>query len=58
MEVAVDDDETASRVIRDEGLPLVWTYIGLENGIFAEFPGKAGYHPDYDPRKRPGTSIQ
>ena len=53
MEVAVDDDETASRVIRDEGLPLVWTYIGLEEGVFAEYPGKSGYPPDYDHRKRP-----
>lgn len=52
-EVAVDDVDTASRVIKDEGLPLVWTYVGLEEGIMAEFPGKSGYHPDYDPRKRP-----
>lgn len=51
--IAVDDVETASRVIKDEGLPLVWTYVGLEEGIMAEFPGKSGYHPDYDPRKRP-----
>ncbi len=51
--IDVDDVDTASRVIKDEGLPLVWTYIGLEEGIFAEYPGKAGYHPDYDPRKRP-----
>jgi eukaryotic-like serine/threonine-protein kinase len=52
-EVAVNDDETARRIIKDEGLPLVWTYIGLEEGIFAEYPGKSGYPPDYDPRKRP-----
>ncbi len=51
--IDVDDVDTASRVIKDEGLPLVWTYIGLEEGIFAEYPGKSGYHPDYDPRKRP-----
>jgi eukaryotic-like serine/threonine-protein kinase len=51
--VAVDDHKTASRVIKDEGLPLVWTYVGLEEGIFAEYPGKSGYPPDYDHRKRP-----
>ena len=52
-EVAVNDDETARRIIRDEGLPLVWTYIGLEGGVFAEYPGKSGYPTDYDHRKRP-----
>lgn len=51
--IAADDDKTAMSVIKDEGLPLVWTYVGLEEGIFAEYPGKTGYPPDFDPRKRP-----
>ena len=51
--ISVDDHEMATRVIKDEGLPLVWTYVGLEEGIFAEYPGKTGYPADFDPRKRP-----
>jgi eukaryotic-like serine/threonine-protein kinase len=51
--IAADDHKTAMSVIKDEGLPLVWTYVGLEEGIFAEYPGKTGYPPDFDPRKRP-----
>ena len=51
--IAADDNETATRVIRDEGLPLVWTYVGLKEGIFAEYPGHTGYPPEFDPRKRP-----
>jgi eukaryotic-like serine/threonine-protein kinase len=51
--VAADDHDTAMKVIKDQGLPLVWTYVGLEEGIFAEYPGKTGYPEDYDARKRP-----
>ncbi|MCH8078338.1 MAG: protein kinase [Proteobacteria bacterium] len=52
-EVAHDDDKAAHEVIMDEGLPLVWSYIGLEEGIFAEYPGKTGYPEAFDPRQRP-----
>lgn len=51
--IAIDSEQTASLVIREQGLPLVWTYVGLEQGIFAEYPGKTGYPADFDPRKRP-----
>jgi hypothetical protein len=52
-EVAHDDSKRASEIIMDEGLPLVWSYIGLEEGIFAEYPGKTGYPDAFDPRQRP-----
>ena len=51
--VAANDNETAMSIIKDQGLPLIWTFIGLEEGIFAEYPGKTGYPPDFDARKRP-----
>lgn len=51
--IAADDHEMAMSVIKDQGLPLVWTFIGLEEGIFAEYPGKTGYPEDFDPRVRP-----
>lgn len=51
--VAHDDDKAAHEIIMNEGLPLVWSYIGLEEGIFAEYPGKTGYPEAFDPRQRP-----
>ncbi len=52
-DVAPDDYDTAREVIVDKGLPLVWTYVGTESGIFAEYPEKTGYPLDFDARKRP-----
>ena len=52
-DIGVDDVDTARDVIVNQGLPLVWTYVGTETGIFLEYPGKTGYPPDFDARKRP-----
>lgn len=41
------------RTLRQQGLPLVWAYLGLESGIHFAYPGKGGYKPEYDPRQRP-----
>ena len=51
--VAANDDVAAHRIIMNEGLPLVWMYVGLENGVHVAYPGKAGYPDNYDPRQRP-----
>ena len=52
-EVSPADIVTARQIIMNEGLPLVWIYVGLEEGIIAEYPGKTGYPAAYDPRQRP-----
>ncbi len=52
-DVAADDNKAAHEIIMNEGLPLVWSYIGLEEGIIADYPGKTGYPDAYDPRQRP-----
>lgn len=52
-DVPPDDDKLAHNIIMNEGLPLVWSYIGLEEGIIADYPGKTGYPDAYDPRQRP-----
>lgn len=48
----VPDTEQARRVMMDQGLPIVWSYIGLEAGMIAAYPGNAGYPDAYDPRQR------
>ena len=52
-DVAPDDDELAQNIIMNEGLPLVWSYVGLEEGIHAAYPGKSGYPEVFDTRQRP-----
>ena len=47
-------DRAASRaVVAERGVPVVWTYIGLEEGLYVGFPGTGGFPPGYDPRVRP-----
>jgi len=43
----------ANQLLREQGVPIVWTFLGLEQGLLVNYPGNTGYHPDYDARKRP-----
>ena len=36
-----------------DAVPLVWSYVALEEGIHMSYPGHGGYPADYDPRARP-----
>ena len=47
------DHKMAMKIIKDEGLTLVWTYVGLVEGVMAMYPGMSGFPSDFDPRKRP-----
>ncbi len=49
--------EEVERLLMTEGAPLRWAYIGLESGVMLSFPGKSGYPPDYDPRRRPWYEL-
>lgn len=39
--------------IATTGVPLVWAFVALEQGLHMAYPGKGGYSDDYDPRQRP-----
>lgn len=39
--------------IAETGVPAVWAFVGLEEGIHCAYPGKGGYSASYDPRQRP-----
>jgi serine/threonine protein kinase len=39
--------------IATTGVPLVWAFVALEQGLHMAYPGKGGYSADYDPRQRP-----
>lgn len=46
--------ETAQRsLVLEEGTPVVWTYVALEEGILSALPGTGVYPLNYDPRTRP-----
>ncbi len=32
---------------------MLWSYVGLKNGLLCTYPGHSGYPDDYDPRQRP-----
>ncbi|MBL1143213.1 MAG: protein kinase [Proteobacteria bacterium] len=52
-DVPPDDNKMAHDIIMNEGLPIVWAYVGLEEGIHAAYPGKSGYPDAFDTRQRP-----
>lgn len=47
------DPQSQRHLIAEVGVPLVWGYIGLENGLMYAYPGKSTYPEHYDPRQRP-----
>jgi len=36
----------------EEGTPVAWAHVALENGVFFSYPGHQGYPPGYDARQR------
>ena len=49
---ARDSGPARERLMSDDGLPLIWTYLATESGLIVSYPGtpEAGYPEDYDPR--------
>ncbi len=47
----------AFRAIGEVGVPVTWSYLGLENGIYESYPGHAGLPPGFDPRKAPWYDL-
>ena len=52
-DIAPDDNALVQELIINQGLPLVWMFVGLEQGVMANYPGRTGYPAAYDPRQRP-----
>ncbi|PIQ26085.1 hypothetical protein COW36_02215 [bacterium (Candidatus Blackallbacteria) CG17_big_fil_post_rev_8_21_14_2_50_48_46] len=53
----VQDRGAALQKIAEKGGPLIWSYVGLEQGLHMAYPGKAGYPVSYDPRQRPWYQL-
>lgn len=53
---ALSPQELWRRIGRD-GVPIIWAFVGLEEGVMFAYPGKGGYPPEYDPRSRPWYAL-
>lgn len=51
QKIDYSDQEVLS--ILEKGLPVLWVYAGLKEGIQLTFPGRGTFPPEYDTRKRP-----
>ena len=47
------EEELRKAILVDGKSPVVWAFVGSEKGVHSAYPGKGGYSPEYDPRKRP-----
>ncbi len=47
----------ANYLLRQKGVPLIWAYLGLAEGVSLNYPGNADFSPDYDARKRPWYTL-
>ncbi|MCO4746649.1 MAG: protein kinase [Proteobacteria bacterium] len=47
----------AERLITSTGVPIAWSYIGLESGLFAGYPGHGGFNPKFDARREPWYAL-
>jgi phosphoserine phosphatase RsbU/P len=57
VEKAPEDPRQVQTVIAEKGVPIVWSFIGLEQGVMFAYPGKTGYPKDFDPRQRPWYAL-
>ena len=52
------DSETQTRLVLDEGVPIVWSYVASEQGLIVGYPGTIDtYDEGYDPRTRPWYQL-
>ncbi len=49
--------ERARRAISEVGVPVTWTYVGLESGLFESYPGHGGLPADFDARRAPWYAL-
>ncbi|HBC88803.1 MAG TPA: hypothetical protein DCZ94_17815 [Lentisphaeria bacterium] len=49
---SIGTSEIKARALQD-GLPIVWIYVGLEAGVMLGYPGNGPTTEEYDPRTRP-----
>lgn len=49
--------QRAERALSDVGVPVAWTYVGLENGVYTAFPGHGQFPDNFDHRESPWYEL-
>jgi serine/threonine protein kinase len=57
LDLGVIDVATRRRYIANDGLPVLRTFITLENGLYLSYPGQGGHPPEFDGRLRPNYRL-
>jgi len=50
-------EREAVALLGHRGVPIMWSYVAIEEGVHMSFPGHGGYPDDYDPRRRPWYEV-
>jgi len=51
------DAQDQWKLIAEDGAPIRWAFVGLENGAVLTYPGNGRVPDDYDPRERPWYTL-
>ncbi len=51
------DPDKIAQLLGKDGVPIIWAFIGLQQGVMYAYPGKTGYPPEFDPRQRPWYQL-
>ena len=54
--VGLPTEQEADKLL-DEGSPIAWAYVALENGVLAHYPGHNHFPSPYDATKRPWYKL-
>ncbi len=52
-EAAALGEAEVVQLLGHRGVPIIWSYVALQQGVHTSFPGHGGYPEAYDPRQRP-----
>ncbi|HWN67565.1 MAG TPA: hypothetical protein VNM90_07985, partial [Haliangium sp.] len=57
LDIGAIDRAGRRRYITTEGVPVIRTFITLENGVYLSYPGQGGHPPEFDGRLRPNYRL-
>jgi serine/threonine protein kinase len=57
IDVAALDRAGRRQRLANDGVPIIRTFVTLENGIYLSYPGQGGHPPEFDGRLRPNYRL-
>lgn len=56
-EAALLSDPEVTALLGESGVPIIWSYVAIAEGVHMSYPGHGGYPDAYDPRERPWYQL-